>query len=133
MNTAAATYIARHDPAELPLKLLRTTLDVAAGAGEAETAAVKFARAARRSGLTFDTLAAAIVGRRPADGTAARALPAAWYVVVPFGRWHGVALGYVVMADIGYVAWLAERARCLDLRDAAAAVLGHVTSGGAHG
>jgi hypothetical protein len=60
-------------------------------------------------------------------------LPVAWFVTVPFGRWCGATLGHVVAADITYCRWLADKARNLDLRDAAAAVLAHVTMGGGHG
>ena len=60
-------------------------------------------------------------------------MPVAWHVRVPFGRWAGSTLGHVVTADVTYVRWLADKARNLDLRDAATAVLAHVTTGGVHG
>ena len=134
MTSGTATLTPADRPrADLAVKLLRTALDVAAGDGEAENAATKFVRSARRSGVTFNALAAAIIAGEQPRAVVRSTPPVAWFVAVPFGRHEGATLGHVATADIGYLRWLSTECRDLDLQAAAAAVLAYVTAGGCHG
>ena len=138
MNTAD-TYTP--DPAATAIKLLRVTLDPAAGDGEATNAATVFARTARKAGVTFDVLTLAVAKLLPSPRPTAqphqpkeRPKPQAWWTEMPCGRHRGECLGDIYSYDPSYVKWVATGFDDDDdLRDDAAAVIRFARAGKAGG
>lgn len=94
----------------LPIKLLAYALDPAALDGEAETAAVRFIRAARRDGFTIDTLAECLPRVSQPNRQEPKRLrrPPACRVKMPNGKYAGLSLLRIAIDDIQYLRWIAE-------------------------
>lgn len=117
-------------------KLLRRALDPAALDGEAENSALKFILIARREGIGYEQLAAAIapparVSRVRRPRVKRRRRPPACDLVMSFGRHRGRSLGEIATIHLPYLRWLADEIKDPDLRAAAKAVLIHFTQEGA--
>src|SRR5580704_10924143 len=102
MSTAVA------DPPSLPVKLLAYALDPAALDGEAETAAVRFIRAARRDGITFNALAeslwSASQSEKPSGNQENRVRrPPSCRVKMPHGKYTGLSLLRIATEDLKYL------------------------------
>lgn len=98
--------------ADLVLSLLRVALDPEAHIGEAENAAEKMVRIARRENVAvadlirFGAVEYAIQAAPPKAHRRKR--PDAWRVVMPFGKHQGKTLGEIALSDPDYLIWAAQ-------------------------
>jgi hypothetical protein len=126
MATCSASQQPRQDQNRLDLvtKLLRFALDPSAREGEAENAACRMVRVARRENVGFEHLQKALApARLPPPPPVKDEPPPVCELAMWCGKYEGWTLGELARHDAKYLKWVASEFNDEDVRDAAAEVL----------